>query len=84
MASYNSSLGNSTECAILLAGFASVVTVCTMPVTKLPVLDIQKLFLFGSTTCINIMLKSNTDSIGGMLFAVGTGGCWISQREIKS
>ncbi len=54
-----------------------------MPVTKLPVLDIQKLFLFGSTTCINIMLKSSTDSIGGMLFAVGTGGCWISQREIK-
>lgn len=63
-------LGNSTECAILLAGFASVIWVFVTPVTRQPVLQIQKLCLIGSTTCINAKLISDTDSMRGMLAAV--------------
>ena len=65
-------LGNSTECAILLAGFASVIRVFVTPMTAWqPALQIQKLCLFDSTTCINAKLISNTDSAGGVLTAVG-------------
>ena len=64
-------LGNSIECAILPAGFASVIRVFVMPVTRQPALQMQKLRLCGSTTCINAKLICNTDSVGGMLTAEG-------------